>query len=134
MTFKLIIILLLYNFIVKGYQWKNYLLFIEQIKRENDLHIQQHHHHHHQIKLIANFTENIALNKPAWQHNRFHSKFWGASCAVDGHLGGECRISADGTTAEWRVDLFIYIFIQYPRGNFALSISIIFFINNLIQF
>lgn len=131
MTFKLIIILFLYNCIVKGYQWKNYLLFIEHIKRENYLHT-HHHHHHHQIKLIANFTENIALNKPAWQHNRFHSKFWGASCAVDGHLGGECTISANGTTAEWRVDLgnilsLHHIFIQYPTGNFALSLSIIFY-------
>lgn len=72
-------------------------------------------------------TENIALNKPAWQQNpeRLH----GPERAVDGSksdlyiYGGQCTTSYSGfSTAEWGVDLgevlnIHHIFIQYATNN-----------------
>jgi hypothetical protein len=60
------------------------------------------------------FTENIALNKPAWQRSQFNpgDDRTSASNAVDGrrseltHAGGQCAISDNfQQTATWRVDL-----------------------------
>jgi hypothetical protein len=60
------------------------------------------------------YTDNLALNKPAWQssqHNPNDDKF-AASNAVDGRKsdlsggGGQCAMSATNhRTAMWRVDL-----------------------------
>lgn len=72
-------------------------------------------------------TENIALNKEAWERFPWKNIIlgWGTQRAVDGRKsnlsasGGECTISAERkATAEWRVDLGeilnIYrIFIQH---------------------
>ena len=78
-------------------------------------------------------TENIALNKEAWQSsgmyralNGSHWYYLGAHHAVDGlkdnlTLGGEqCAVSFLGPTAEWRVDLdgilsIHHIFIQHAE-------------------
>jgi hypothetical protein len=59
-------------------------------------------------------TDNLALNKPAWQRSQFNpgEDRFNASNAVDGRrsdlsaLGGQCAISsAIQQTAIWRVDL-----------------------------
>jgi hypothetical protein len=59
-------------------------------------------------------TDNIALNKPAWQRNQYipDNDRFNASNAVDGlksnlsGWGGQCVISANKEqTATWRVDL-----------------------------
>lgn len=72
-------------------------------------------------------TENIALNKPAWQQNPAIS--YGPERAVDGskfdlHVyGGQCTESYSRlSTAEWGVDLgevlnIHHIFIQYATNN-----------------
>lgn len=72
-------------------------------------------------------TENVALNKPAWQQHTAIQM--GADRAVDGQysdltgIGGQCAISGYGhQTAEWRVDLgevhsIHHIFIQYLTEN-----------------
>ena len=73
------------------------------------------------------FTENFALNKPAWQSGTFES-YTGADRAVDGqytNLGewaGQCAASEWGQTAEWRVDLegvknIHHVFVQYATEN-----------------
>lgn len=70
-------------------------------------------------------TENVALNKPAWQYNT--ASFYDAGLAVDGHKtdlhAWQCTLSKYGyLTAEWRVDLegvlsIHHIFIQYRTDN-----------------
>lgn len=83
------------------------------------------------IKLL---TENIAINKPAWQQYPYEgTPEMGADRAVDGKTsnlslyGGQCAKSADRQlTAEWRVDLgevlnIHHIFIQYRTENVAWS-------------
>lgn len=76
-------------------------------------------------------TENIALNKKAWQSSGIYKVlngsvryYLGADHAVDGlkenltFAGEQCAVSFVGPTAEWRVDLdeilsIHHIFIQY---------------------
>ncbi|XP_078328061.1 uncharacterized protein LOC111112074 [Crassostrea virginica] len=54
--------------------------------------------------------ENLALHQPAWQSSTWRSNYT-ADLAVDGQYtdlawnGGQCAVSYDGQTAEWRVDL-----------------------------
>lgn len=70
-------------------------------------------------------TENVALNKPAWQQHPL--LFYDAGLAVDGHKTdlhiSQCTLSKYGyLTAEWRVDLegvlnICHIFIQYRTDN-----------------
>ncbi|XP_078330337.1 uncharacterized protein LOC144624417 [Crassostrea virginica] len=73
--------------------------------------------------------ENIARNKPTWQHYPFSPNKWGSDKAVDGLYndsfvgGGQCTMSAGlQSRAEWRVDLgevfsIHHIFIQYSTAN-----------------
>lgn len=75
-------------------------------------------------------TENVALNKAAWQTftDRNDPK-WVAERAVDGQKsdlsssGGQCAISGGGhSTADWLVDLesvhsIHHVFIQYLTQN-----------------
>ena len=74
------------------------------------------------------FTENLALNKTAWQSSTLEF-YTGADRAVDGQytdlLGwaGQCAASYEGErTAEWRVDLggvknIHHVFVQYATHN-----------------
>lgn len=84
---------------------------------------------------MISFTENLALNKKAWQSNSdeyyytgSELVYLGAQLAVDGlkqNLSrdvGQCAASSSGRTAEWRVDLgkilsIHHIFVQYMTDN-----------------
>ena len=77
------------------------------------------------------YTDNIALNKPAWQSSQYNpgDNTFDASNAVDGlksdldWKGGQCAISGESQqTAKWRVDLenilsIRYITIYYRTDN-----------------
>lgn len=77
------------------------------------------------IKIRNLITENVALNKPAWQQHPIF--IYDAGLAVDGHktdlFDWQCALSKYGySTAEWRVDLegvlsIHHIFILYRTGN-----------------
>lgn len=77
-------------------------------------------------------SENVALNRLAWQYFSYPGRPWGAERAVDGHKsnlsdwGGQCAISGDAKEAEWRVDLgnvyrIHHIFIQHRTDNLQWS-------------
>ena len=79
------------------------------------------------------FTENLALQQPAWQGSTFDFDT-GADRAVDGRHrdlrldGGQCAASDGGKTAEWRVDLggvknIHHVFLQYATGNIVWGMS-----------
>ena len=79
--------------------------------------------------ILICFTENLALNKPAWQSSTFGS-YSGADRAVDGQYtdlrwrAGQCAASDWGQTAEWRVDLggkknIHHVFVQYATHNYV---------------
>ena len=79
------------------------------------------------LLLFICFTENLALNKSAWQSDIFES-YTGADRAVDGQYtdlrwwAGQCAESREGQTAEWRVDLggvknIHHVFLQYATHN-----------------
>ena len=72
--------------------------------------------------------ENMALHKTAWQSNPYLNDGLSASLAVDGKKtklstwGGDCVVSSNVRTAEWRVDLngvlsIHHIFIQYVQNK-----------------
>ena len=73
------------------------------------------------------FTENLALNKPAWQSGTFFPDTE-ADRAVDGQYtnldgwAGQCAASILGQRVEWRVDLggvknIHHVFLQYATNN-----------------
>ena len=74
------------------------------------------------------YTENLALNKPAWQSSSVRS-YSGAHRAVDGQYtdlrwsAGQCAASGGGQNkAEWRVDLegvknIHHVFVQFATNN-----------------
>ena len=80
-------------------------------------------------------TENLALNKPAWQKNPYlHRQNVEADLAVDGRKANppkseeQCTLSHGNDTAEWRVDLgdvhsIHHIFLQYLSGKSLWGIS-----------
>lgn len=81
---------------------------------------------------IIFFSENVALNRSAWQYFSYPGRPWGAERPVDGHKsnlsewGGQCAISGDAKEAEWRVDLgnvyrIHHIFIQHRPDNLQWS-------------
>lgn len=76
-------------------------------------------------------TENLALHKEAWQSNTEMSHT-GAERAVDGRYadlgwyGGQCAVSDEGQTAEWRVDLggiknIHHVFLQHVMSKSMLG-------------
>ena len=68
---------------------------------------------------------NLALNKPTWQKHPYLEKPWGSNLAVDGRYsnlsqhGGQCAISLNRETAEWRVDLGDKYSIYHIRLHYA---------------
>ena len=77
-------------------------------------------------KIYCNLlVENLALKKPTWQKHPYLEKPWGSNLAVDGQYsnlsqyGGQCAISLNRETAEWRVDLGDMYSIYHIRLHYA---------------
>lgn len=89
---------------------------------------------------FLNYTENLALHQPTWEHNPWPDKTrdFGSENAVDGmytdrgHNGGQCTISDDWKyNATWGVDLQKVVSISHIDIYYRKDFSSMYFINFL---